>query len=132
MMVGIGIDAVSVVRFADWHRLPMASLQRLFRPDEITYCLASERLSAQRFAARFAAREAFFKALSDTGQLPFLTICRAVEVVREASGAPSLRVDWQLLARHNPRYRTWQPRILISLTHTATDAIACVALYESI
>lgn len=83
MILGIGIDLVEIERFADWHTKPVSSLERIFHPDEIAYCLSEPAKSAERFAVRFAAREALYKALSSLEKYkrtPFLTLCKKIWV----------------------------------------------------
>lgn len=78
MIHGIGIDTVEIERFALWYTYTPQKLRRIFSPEEIDYCLAQHKKSAERFAVRFAAREALYKALSYAyphNVLPFLTIC---------------------------------------------------------
>ena len=127
MIKAIGLDAVEVERFATWHTFSGTQLERIFRPGEINYCLKIPALSAQRFAVRFAAREAFFKALCcayPETRFSLLATCRALEIVTSL-GAPQLQVNWNMLMPQNE-----QPfNNLISLTHTSTTAIAQVVLY---
>ena len=63
MIIGTGIDIAEIARFekfvADNNH---ALLKRLFTAFELEYCSA-RRLAAQHFALRFAAKEAFLKAL---------------------------------------------------------------------
>ncbi|MFA4874862.1 MAG: holo-ACP synthase [bacterium] len=68
MILGIGVDLVDVRRFESiifrWqHRF----LKRIFTDKEIRYC-NTKKHPAQRFATRFAAKEAFIKALFPRGQ----------------------------------------------------------------
>lgn len=63
MIIGIGVDLVDVRRFESiifrWqHRF----LKRVFTDNEIRYC-NTKKHPAQRFATRFAAKQAFIKAL---------------------------------------------------------------------
>ncbi len=122
MIVGMGIDAVEIERFAAWHQLTKKQLLRIFLLEEVNYCLALPIKSAERFAARFAAKEAFFKALCaavpDHG-LSFFTVCRHVAVVRDRGGAPTLHVDWCLL-------QIQAYGVHLSITHAKTVAIAVV------
>lgn len=64
MIVGIGIDLVDVARMEQCLQRKWASrfLSRVFSPEEIASCEESP-LRAQAYAARFAAKEAFVKAL---------------------------------------------------------------------
>lgn len=131
MILGIGIDAVTIARFEHWHLKPRQSLRRLFSEAEIDYCVSVLALSAQRFAVRYAAREAFFKALQAMSStrnnpcaLPFLRVVRSVEIVRHVNGIPICVVDWERL----DVLPTPQLRVHISLTHTETVAQALVLI----
>jgi holo-[acyl-carrier protein] synthase len=68
MIVGLGVDIVEIARV---QRLIAEhgerALQRLFTPNEVAYCRGKSR-PAQHFAARLAAKEAAFKALSGTDE----------------------------------------------------------------
>jgi phosphopantetheine--protein transferase-like protein len=126
MIQGIGIDAVDIMRCAQWHLMSPVRLQRIFSAEEISYCRAHPLKSAERFAVRFAAKEAFFKAWSSAfpeKYVPFLTVCKAITVELSGVQAPSLRVRWELLP---PLEQPVQP--LLSLTHTRTIATAAVLL----
>ncbi len=60
MILGIGIDCVDIDRFISWRTFSMQKLHRVFSEQEIAYCLSSThtQISAERFAAHFATREA--------------------------------------------------------------------------
>jgi len=127
MIAGIGIDAIDINRFSDWHNYPQKKLLRVFTPEEIVYCLTVPAKTAERFAARFAAKEAFYKAFSSTEpqhNVPFLTLCKAIRIHSSGSGKPELRVAWQIL-------NTTPLKSFISLTHTPTTATAIVILENS-
>ncbi len=118
LVVSVGIDAVEVDRI----RRAVASdgfVARVFTPSEITYC-RQKRDPAERFAARFAAKEAALKALGvGLGAVPFGDL--EVEVAQ--SGAPRLIVGGrgrELAAELG--IGGW----LISLTHTDQTATAFV------
>lgn len=128
MIRSIGIDSVEIERFQNWHTYSKKQLKRVFHPTEIEYCLSCPSKSAERFAARFAAKEAFFKALSSAYPdicAPFLTICRAVQVTKQKNGAPLLDINWTILA---PFDITESERPLISITHSQTIATAFVVM----
>lgn len=85
----VGIDLVSVARLegvvARWG---LKFLERVFTKAEIEYC-KSRHVPARSFAARFAAKEAFVKAVS--GKKPGGIRYRDVEVVVNDNGVPALR-----------------------------------------
>src|SRR5215471_13365289 len=63
MIVGTGIDIAEVARIgASIQRFGRRFLERVFTPDEIRYC-ESKANKAERYAGRFAAKEAGMKAI---------------------------------------------------------------------
>jgi holo-[acyl-carrier protein] synthase len=129
MILGIGIDTVDVARFANWHTRPQEELLRVFSQSEIAYCKSTPALASQRFAVRFAAREALFKALSAGGiHVPLLTLCRAVTIVKSEHGVPSFVIDWGLLPKTGGDSNCEKMNIHLSLSHTETVATAMVVV----
>jgi len=128
MISGIGVDTVDVCRFNQWCEYSYTRLSRIFSTQEIDYCLSSHALSAQRFAVRFAAREAFFKALSSAypdHTVPFLTVCRKSRIIKE-NGRPIFIFDWSCI--HQLLYDKIFPTVHVSLTHTQTSATVFVII----
>lgn len=67
MIIGIGIDLVDVRRMEGIiFRWQEKFLKRIFTDKEISYC-NNKKNPAQRFATRYAAKEAFIKALYPKG-----------------------------------------------------------------
>ena len=62
MVIGVGIDIIEVKRVERLVEKNVRFLSKVFTETEITYC-SSKVNKYQHFAARFAAKEAFFKAL---------------------------------------------------------------------
>ena len=98
------------------------ALARLFTPAEVARCRGG-RSPRESFAARFAAKEAFFKALGTGWGRGGAWI--DVEVVSAPSGAPSLRLCGAAAAHAEAR---GVRRIHVSLTHTGDLAGAYVVL----
>ena len=97
-------------------------LQRVFTPVEIAYC-QRHRNAYERFAARFAAKEAAMKALG-TGWRGGVT-WRDFEVSNGASGKPDLNLTGKALEI----YRSLGgARIAVSLTHADSYALAQVII----
>ena len=119
-VLGIGLDVVDVERFARvLDRRPHLS-DRLFTSREIAVAHGSPSRTAQRLAARFAAKEAAMKSLGvGLGAFGFAD----VEVVDLPTGAP--RIEMLRRAEEVAASRgvtSW----LVTLTHTVTTAAACV------
>lgn len=119
-IAGVGVDAVDVGRFGAVLSRRPAITTRLFTDAERRDGAGD----VQRLAARFAAKEATMKALgSGMGAIAW----RDVEVVRAESGAPSLVLTSSAAALALRRgVSQWH----ISLTHTATVAVAMVVAEE--
>ncbi len=115
-VAGVGVDAVDVDRFRRVLGRRPTLADRLFTDGE----QADGHGDPQRLAARFAAKEATMKALGvGIGAFGW----RDVEVVRAASGAPSLHLAAAAAAAADARgVARWH----VSLTHTERTAIAMV------
>jgi holo-[acyl-carrier protein] synthase len=116
-VIGIGVDLVDVERIRVALARTPSLRDRLFTADEQAYA-ASAKDPAERFAVRFAAKEAAMKALGvGIGAIGW----HDVEVVRAESGEPSLSVTGRAAELAAERGVTsW----LLTLTHTATVAEA--------
>jgi holo-[acyl-carrier protein] synthase len=118
-VVGLGVDLCEVERMRLVLGRTPGFADRTFTAAEQRYCRRA-RDPAERFAVRFAAKEAVLKALgAGLGACPFTDI----EVARADSGAPSLRLHGAAAALAADRgVGGWH----ISLTHTKTMAEAVV------
>lgn len=121
MIVGIGVDIADIERF---RRITFERgdrfIHRVFTPREIDYCWRCAH-PEERFAARFAAKEAMFKALR-IGWQKGLTF-QDVEVVNDPLGAPAVVLHGRaaLLAREQG-----VTHVHLSLSHTSAYAVAQV------
>jgi holo-[acyl-carrier protein] synthase len=121
MIVGLGLDIAEVDRIeAAIVRRGAAFLERLYTPGEVAYC-ESHKDKFERYAARFAAKEAAMKALG-TGWSRGVR-WRDIEVAREPSGKPTLRLEGvaQQIAK-----RMGVKTISLSITHSGNLALAQV------
>lgn len=123
VIVGVGIDLASVRRMERvLERRGERARLRFFTAAESARCAAA-RSPAESFAARFAAKEAFYKALgTGVGGAGGWT---EVEVVSAPSGAPSLRLSGRAERAAAERGVS---RIHLALTHTGDTAAAVVVL----
>lgn len=125
MIIGMGVDLAEVQRVrAAIERRGERILRRLFTAKERAYCERS-RNKYERFAGRFAAKEAAMKALGTGWRRGIRWV--DLEVVREPGGRPSL-------ALHGQAKKTGEKlgveHIALSITHTASLAFAQV-IFES-
>ncbi|SKB02743.1 holo-[acyl-carrier protein] synthase [Prosthecobacter debontii] len=122
--IGLGIDLVEVERIRDLLTKHGDRFKnRTFTPGEIAYCDACAD-PAMHYAARFAAKEAAAKALG-TGLWAEGVDWKDIEVIREASGKPTLHLHGGAGLHAQNQGAT---RLLISLTHTKELAQAQVIL----
>lgn len=122
-IVGIGLDLIDLEQFS--------ALYGDDDPDVLARCFTAQELldvgddddRVSRLAARFAAKEAVFKALGGAEWISHTDI----EVVRAATGVPEIRL-------HGPAAKLAQrigaDRVTLSLTHSAAAAAAvAIAFY---
>src|SRR6185295_4893366 len=119
-MVSVGVDIVEVGRIAGAiERWGTRFLEKIFTPTEIAYCRQKNR-AAESFAVRFAAKEAFAKAL----KVGKVAIWREVEVVRSEGPRPTVLLHGSAKSMLGSR------QVDLSLSHAATHAIAVVLIED--
>jgi holo-[acyl-carrier protein] synthase len=125
MIVGLGLDIAEIDRIeAAILRHGAPFLERLYTPSEVAYC-ESYKNRFERYAGRFAAKEAAMKALG-TGWRHGVR-WRDIEVTREPGGKPTLRLEG--VARGFAD-RLAVKNISITITHSGNFALAQV-IFES-
>lgn len=125
VIVGLGLDIAEIDRIGaaiTRHGTPF--LERLFTPREVAYC-ESHRNKFERYAGRFAAKEAAMKALG-TGWR-YGVRWRDIEIAREISGKPTLLLEG--VARQFAE-RLGVKTISLTITHSGNLALAQV-IFES-
>lgn len=123
MIVGIGIDQVQVARMsALLRRWPDRARERLFTDEERLRCDARTD-AAECYAVRFAAKEAFLKALGSG--LGRGIRWREVETTSESDGRPRLRLSGTAARRLR---QAGGGAVHMSCTHDAGVAAAVVIL----
>jgi holo-[acyl-carrier protein] synthase len=123
MIVGTGIDIAEVPRIeASIARFGDRFLQRIFTEAEIRYC-ESKANQVERYAARFAAKEAAMKAIG-TGWNHGVT-WRDVEVCRQPGGRPNIAFHGKAAEF---AAKLGAVHVALSLSHTKEYAIAQVIL----
>lgn len=86
MIFGIGTDIIEVSRMEKHLENNIALQKKLYTEDEQKYCERGKVTRAQCFAARFAAKEAFFKALG-TGYRYGMAF-HEIEILNDELGKP--------------------------------------------
>ncbi len=123
MILGIGVDIVKISRIehllVKWRD---RFFYRLFTEKEINFCI-NKKLPSQHFAIRFAAKEAFLKAL-ELGMragIPW----KDIEIINDHMGKPSIEL-------HNKareiKHKNDIKNILLSMSHDGDYGVAQVIL----
>jgi holo-[acyl-carrier protein] synthase len=122
MTHGVGIDMIEVERVASGINKESGFREMVFSTAEIAYC-ESKKNKFEHYAARFAAKEAFFKALG-TGWVEN-TLFNEVEVINNLDGKPEIQLSGLTQNTINAMGIT---KILVSLSHIKETASAVVIL----
>lgn len=124
MITGLGIDVVEVERVAEKIGKEQGFRELVFSAEEIAYCEPKAH-KYEHYAARFAAKEAFFKALG-TGWAAG-TQYNEIVVTGDDLGKPGLSFTGSsatTLAHLNPR------QVKISISHIKNIAAAVVVIED--
>jgi len=121
MILGLGIDIVHVRRIHHWISID-GLVDRFFHPDEAAAARGRGRAEELSLAARFAAKEAFGKALG-TG-LAGIRL-RDIQVINNHNGRPDMILHGTALERFRA---LGGERVLVSLTHESDNAVAVVVI----
>ena len=115
MVEGIGVDIIEIERVAEAVSRRRFR-ERIFSADERAYCEdgGSPRRIAERYAGRFAAKEAIVKALGTGMRIPL----REVETLSGESGAPVVRMTGAAEKQLDGR------RVHVTISHCRTYAVA--------
>ena len=121
LISGIGVDIVNVKRMRRWRELP-GLLERYFHPGELAEALSRGAGADLSLAARFAAKEAFGKALG-TGLEGI--VLKDIMVENSPGGRPEIKAFGTALSAVE---RNGANRIHLSLTHDKDNAVAMVVM----
>ncbi len=120
---GLGTDIVEVERIASKLKKNKGFRELVFSPAEIEYC-EKQGKKYEHYAARFAAKEAFLKALG-TGWAGSGMAFNEIEIRNDENGRPQIF----LLAKSKDAVQhLHDSSILVSLSHIKTHAIATVVI----
>lgn len=122
MITGIGTDLIEVERVAGKISKDEGFRELVFTPAEIAYCEAKAH-KYQHYAARFAAKEAFLKALG-TGWISGVAF-NEIEITNDEQGKPSLVLlgATATFAAQHGIHKVW-----VSMSHLSNVSSAVVIL----
>lgn len=140
MILGIGTDIIATVRFEKWTKYSQGRLLKIFSAQELLDCQRQDgSYLIEKLAVRFAAKEAFYKALSATlvtlkqthTTFSFLSITRSIIITYVDWGVPSIVFDWaEFFKRLNTSNVPLQ--VHLSLSHEKTHVLAFVVITMSV
>ena len=124
MIVGIGTDIIEVERIAGvFAEYGDAFARRIFTEQERAYCESFAIDKMPHYAARFAVKEAFSKAIGTgiTNGFKF----KDIGIINEPGGKPSIVLQGEMLERWGSY------TIHVSISHTTSNAIAVVIIEDN-
>lgn len=125
MKIKCGVDIIEISRVKESiESLGERFINRVFTEKEIEYCESKKNQKYQHYAARFAAKEAVFKALSWKLEDKYEICWKDIEVVDDKQGRPSLNIIGMNL--------NGIENIDISLSHCKEYAVANVTVLTNI
>ncbi|MBR4004751.1 MAG: holo-ACP synthase [Treponema sp.] len=127
MIFGIGCDIVCISRLQKWIKNPDI-IRRFFHPKEMAYESMSEQRQCEHYAVRFAAKEAFSKALG-TGLRGF-ELCD-IHVENDEYGKPELFLENKARAIADSLCGK-NHQIHLSLSHEKEYALAYVVIEKGV
>ncbi len=126
MILSIGVDIIEVYRIRETIERTPRFVDRVYTPAERAYCDQKGAAAAQSYAARFAAKEAFLKALK-TGWSGKIT-WHDIEIVSDENRVPSLKISNEAKRLVDAMGAT---DIHLSISHTTEHAVAQVILEKN-
>ena len=125
MKVTTGIDIIEVERIKEAIQNAGDSfLNKIYTRREIEYCNKSKVMKYQHFAARFAAKEAIFKAISEYINGREDALWKDIEIINIEGGKPVINVD-KLMKNMAKTADNWQVKSIdVSIAHIRELAVA--------
>ena len=93
MKIACGTDIIEITRIKESiETIGEKFIERVFTVKEIEYCESKENQKYQHYAARFAAKEAAFKAISQRLNDEYSISWKDVEIINDVNGRPQLNI----------------------------------------
>ena len=115
---GTDIIEIDIIKKAIEDKTGNAFLQRIFTEKEIAYCESKKNQKYQHYAARFAGKEAIFKAISKLLENKYEIEWKQMEIINDESGRPFVKITHEVAIKIES--------IDISLSHCKEYATANV------
>ena len=93
MEIKSGIDIIEVERVENSiEEMGTKFLNKIFTEEEIKYCKNKKKMESQHYAARFAAKEATFKAISCLLEDKYSISWKNIQVINDEKGKPHIQI----------------------------------------
>ena len=123
MKIRTGTDIIEIERVkASIEDTDGKFCERVYTEKEIEYCESKKMQKYQHYAARFAAKEAVFKAISKTLSGKYDITWKDIEVLNDENGRPYIKLSEQFANKIED--------IDISISHCKEYAVANVVVIE--
>lgn len=123
MIIGLGIDIIEIERIKQSvERFGDKFLDRIYTKTELEYC-SSKQNKYQHLAARFAAKEAVYKAISSSWEK--YANWKSMEIVNESNGLPVVTFYGKL-----KEFLADDKEVKISLSHSDNYVTAVALIYK--
>lgn len=127
MQIKVGTDIIEVSRIQESiENLGQSFLNKIYTEEEIKYCQSKKKAMYQHFAARFAVKEAAFKAVSTLLEDKYSISWKNAQTVDDENGKPHL--EFVSLSKDVEKMLKRISSIDVSISHLKEYAIATVTI----
>ena len=124
MKIRTGVDIIEISRIKESIESTEGKFcEKVYTENEIKYCESKKAQKYQHYAARFAAKEATFKAISSNLQNKYNIGWKDIEILNDENGRPFVKIL-------NEKFNKLSNLIDISISHCKEYAVASVIMVQ--
>ncbi len=122
MKISIGTDIIEISRVKDAiENIGNKFIEEIYTEKEIEYCESKKNAKYQHYAARFAGKEAIYKAISNILENKFAISWKDVQILNDINGRPYIDIL-------NEKIKNQITQIDISISHCKEYAVSTVII----
>lgn len=122
MKISIGTDIIEISRVKDAiENIGNKFIEEIYTEKEIEYCESKKNAKYQHYAARFAGKEAIYKAISNILENKFAISWKDVQILNDINGRPYIDIL-------NEKIKKQITQIDISISHCKEYAVSTVII----
>lgn len=122
MKISIGTDIIEISRVKDAiENIGNKFIEEIYTEKEIEYCESKKNAKYQHYAARFAGKEAIYKAISNILENKFAISWKDVQILNDINGRPYIDII-------NEKIKNQITQIDISISHCKEYAVSTVII----